>query len=85
MFQVMQYIAQRINHFTWYDVFEQPAVNFCNNEEAIPVKFGSTNQNIQVEDNSTISHSAGGKGYAIIDKDLNDKNETFKFFEWKVI
>lgn len=75
----------KISNITWQEIFEQPLVSYTNNEEAVPIKFTSSNQNIQIEDDATIVHCAGGKGYAIVDKDINNRSEESSFFEWKVL
>jgi len=77
-----------MHRFLWerpLDVQPQLAANGDNNEEKIPIKFVKKMLNTQLEDDGfTISHSRGGKGFAIVDKNLNDGCGNSEFYEWKV-
>ena len=70
--------------FAWEEIFEQPCLDFTNNEELVTIKFSDKNQNVLIENNATLVHSSGGKGYGIIDCNINDLTKNFAYFEWKV-
>ena len=53
------------------------------NEEQIPVKYKRV-LNCQVED-ETVVHVQGGKGFAVVDKNISEQNDNSEFYEWKVL
>lgn len=52
------------------------------NEEKIPVKYKRV-LNCQVED-ETVVHVHGGKGFAVVDKNISEQCDNSQFYEWKV-
>ena len=65
-------------------MFEQPQLEGEDNERSLPILFSGCNQNIHVEDGATVAHGSGGKGYGIVECNLNDASVTSSYTEWKV-
>ena len=52
-------------------------------EEPIPIKYKRV-LNCQVED-ETVVHVQGGKGFAVVEKNISEQCDNSQFYEWKVI
>ncbi|XP_066930429.1 probable E3 ubiquitin-protein ligase HERC1 [Clytia hemisphaerica] len=87
--QVINFLLSTLHRFLWEYPLKQPKPTTANEkdeEEIISIKFAKKMLNCQIEEGShTISHVRGGKGFAIIDKNLQEGCETSQFYEWKFL
>ena len=87
VFQVVNFLVNTLHRFLWEKPLEvqRQLTTTDNDEEKIPIKFVKKMLNTQLEDDGfTITHSRGGKGFAIVDKNLNESCGNSEFYEWKV-
>ena len=62
---------------------EHPSCVKLADEEQLSIKFCKRILNCQVEE-ETVAHIQGGKGFAIIEKNISEECGSSQFYEWKV-
>ena len=66
----------------WDEPFKQPYIRTEEERELVlPVVFMNNKTNVEVEDERTVVHGRGGKGFAIVETNLVKDGCSF---EWKV-
>ena len=73
-----------LSKLVWEEPFQQPSSHGAEDETnaVLPVTFMNNKTNVDIEEERTVVHGRGGKGFAIVETNLARDGCVY---EWKVI